>query len=174
MPHNHDTAAAAKTAVVVDRSRQVRSRLSRGLVPLLIAAIVLCGVVVWLRDAKHIITATERMQPYLTPLHRHLQEHHSLPTTYPSVSWPDGSDRADFVYADPRIIEWAQTAGRPAVIGYAARSTGLIVRHNGRGVAVFENGQVRAEWMSGADLDRTLAEQQKLASAAPTTPPAGT
>lgn len=150
----------------VDRSRKAKLRIGRSLFLLSSAAVVLCAIVVWHRDATHITKACDRIEPAVAAINRYLMENDTLPILYPvraGLDAPPGDD--GFKYVDPSIIRWARTVDRPVVIGYGA-SEGLIVKPNGRPVAIHQDHHVRVEWMSGRDLGALLTEQQRLAGGA--------
>ena len=151
--------------LALDRSRKVRLRLGRSLVPLLLAAVVLCAMVVWHRDATHITKACDRIEPHLVPIRRYLAQNKMLPAVYPTYQDLGTSlNPRGFTYVAEPIVRWARTADRRVLIGYGPNN-GLIVRPNGHAVAIYENGAIHVEWMAVRELQQLLDEQQRLVQA---------
>ncbi len=167
MEQHQNITAQRSPNCAIDRSRRVRSRLRRSLIPLLAAAVALCAVVVWHRDATHIQKACDRLEPHLAPIRRYLARHHTLPLVYPA--YPDLAPQPTpqrFRYLDKQTLNWARSAPGPTIIGYGP-DNGLIVSPNGHAVAIYENGDLQVEWLPSRDLGPRLASQQARAAATP-------
>ncbi|NOT01276.1 MAG: hypothetical protein HOP29_11680 [Phycisphaerales bacterium] len=165
MTPNPPHAVPVPPAVTRRHSQVVRGRLARRLAAFVGAAVVLCAVVVWQRDARHIEAARAEMGALLKPLQQYLDEHAGLPAAYPDEPGTVSPiDTGAFRYADADVIRWAKTAGRPVVIAHG-RSQGLIARPNGYAVIVYDRGTLRVDWMPGSRLGPSLDEQRSLATA---------
>ncbi len=163
MTIHRSQAASTPATLPIGRSRRVRSRVGRSLVFLSLGTAVLCTIVVWHRDATFVIKSRDRITPAIAPINVYLSEHGVLPLVYPVAAALDHPP-ADhgFTYVEEPVVRWARTAGRPVVVGWG-KSAGLIVKPNGRAVAVLENGVVRVDWMAGRDLGRVLDQQREAA-----------
>ena len=158
---DRDHTGPAPAAVATHRSRRARLRLGRRLVPLVLAGIVLCVLVSWQRDARHIEVARARLGPYIGPLERYLRENGTLPLVYPQypgqvLSMATG----EFTYVGPDVAAWARSANRAVVIGWDAGNS--LIGRNGHAVVLYEQGAVRADWLSTRDLGTVLAGYAEL------------
>lgn len=161
--HEPQSAPPVQAAVAVDRSRKARWRLGRSVLPLVGMAIALCVVVVWQRDARHIEAERQRIRHLIEPLRRYVREIGTLPGVFPSyVDLPASAEMRDFTYVDEQMIRWCRNAERAIVVGYG-RSQGLIGT-NGHVVVIYENGELRDDWVSNRQLGQLLAEQKRLSS----------
>lgn len=138
--------------------------MGRRVLPLVAAAIAICAIVVWYRDARFIEVAKGEMTEYLVPLSTYLSENGTLPLVYPHYPGQEVSAKAGgFTYVEQGIVRWARRADTRAIIGYG-RSRGLIALPNGRPAIVYDGGELRVEWISSRDVTARLAEQRRLAT----------
>lgn len=146
----------------MERSRRVRSRLSRSLLPILATAVVLCLVVVWQRDTRRRESEVVRLQPVLRPLQRYLREHDTLPLVYPHYKDdPLAPAEYDFTYVDAEIIRWARSADQPAIVGFGRASS--MIGRNGRAVVIHDQGELRVEWRRVDRFNAQMADQRHAA-----------
>ncbi len=138
-----------------------RARVRRRVWPLPVAAFALCALVIWQRDARQIDWALAGIERFIPPLEAHLTQNGTLPIEYPDAESLADDDRG-FTYADPEIIRWAATADRPVIIAFT-RGTGLIVRPNGHAVIIYDNGGLRAVWVTNTELGKRRDAQRDLA-----------
>lgn len=165
MKGDQHSAASVPDAAAVNRSRKARLRLGRSLLPLLAAAVVLCAVVVWQRDARHIEAARLAINGYRVPLATYLADHDTLPLIYPHFPGQEVSDKtSSFTYIGQEVVKWARQADRPVIVGYG-HVQGLIARPNGHPVIYYDKGELRVDWIAKSDLSLRLAEQRALARA---------
>ena len=68
MVQQHDMPTLPPLDKVGQRTQEVRGRLWRTVLPLMIAAAFLCGLVVWQRDSRHIESAKARLSAYVLHL----------------------------------------------------------------------------------------------------------
>ncbi len=167
---NREHAHASTLGVASADRAKARRRLGRTIAPLFIAAVALCAVVVWHRDETHIAKALERLKPYRATLQEHLDGTGSLPPRFPNGSDHDAeSVTPGFRYLEPEIIAWANSAGRPVIVGLGS-ANGLIVRANGRAVMICDGDHVRVEWRAGHQLGPLLEQQSRLAGTTQSSP----
>ncbi len=140
-----------------ERSRRARSHLGRSFVPLIAAAVVLCVLVIWQRDRRHIEAARHRISETFEPVAAYLEAHGTLPLDFP-YDLLENPSRA-FTYAEPEMIRWALRSEDPVVIGYG-KGEGLIARPNGHAVMIYDKGRLRDDWLSRSALEEQLDRQQ--------------
>lgn len=158
--------AGAATSARRERSRRVRSRLARSLVLLIIAAVVLCVLVVWQRDNRHVDAARRRISASFAPVARYLDDHGTLPIDFPYETGDQVPRTTEaFTYVEPEMIRWAVHSAEPVVIGYG-RWQGLIASPDGHAVMMYQNGRLWADWFTPDQLNDRLAQQRTLAKAA--------
>jgi len=163
LPRSTGSAAARFS----DRSEIARRRLRRGVLLLFAAAVVLCAVVVWQRDARQIEDTRQLIDRRMGPVARYLAEHGTLPYDFPKNADQDLQGKTTgFTYLEPDVIRWAMTAGQPVVIGYG-HVRGLIARPDGHAVMVYDHGKLRAEWLTQSQLQDRLAKQRQAAGLKP-------
>ena len=150
--------------MMMERSRRVRLRIGRRLLPLGLAAVGLIFIVGWQRDAIRKKQARQHVQQYLEPLQKYVDQHGTLPLIYPR--FPDQQVAAGarrFTYVSQAVARWARAADRPVLVGYGP-STRLFFRTSGRAVILYHNGQLREDWILSGQLRPLIAEQDRLAA----------
>ncbi len=140
------------------KAERVRSRVGRRIVSLLIGGVLLCVLVVYLRDAAAIKSECRHLDLLMTPVRKHLVEYDRLPLAFPADLETNPTGEA-IAFVDPKVIRYAQTTDEPTVIAYA-NGYGLILRSNGHAVAIYHNKSITIEWMSKQDIGPRLDAQR--------------
>lgn len=147
------------------KAERVRSRVGRRMVNLMIGGVVLCALVVYLRDAAAIKSECRYLDQLMTPVRKHLRNTGRLPLTF-TVD-PESNPIGEVIsYVDPKVILWAQSTDEPAMIAYA-QGYGLIIRSNGHAVAIYHNKKVTVEWMTKSQIGPRIDAQRKKAGLPP-------
>lgn len=163
---DYDHHAPSSVAVAISRSRRARLRLGRRLVPLVLAAVVLCLLVSWQRDARHIEVARARLAPYIGPLERYVRENGTLPLVYPRYPGQSVSEgTGEFTYVGPGVVEWARGAEKAVVVGWGAGNS--LIGRNGHAVVMYDRAAFRTDWLSTRELSTVLAGYAQLKSSTP-------
>jgi len=146
------------------RSQVARRQFRRSVIPFFATAVLLCAVVVWIRDSRHIEATRAQIDIYLSPIARFVAENGTLPLVFPTYADQLVSDKTGaFTYVGRDIIQWARQTDQQVVIGYG-RAQGLIASPNGHAVIFSHEGRLSVGWLTGSELSEKLAKQHAAAS----------
>ena len=142
------------------KAKRIRSRVGRRIANLFIGGVLLCVLVVWLRDAAAIKSECRHLDELMTPVREHLAKHGELPFSIPIGPDTDPATEA-IVLVDPAIIRHAQSSDEPTLIAYAP-GYGLILKSNGHASAIYnsKNNSITIEWLTKKDIGPRLDAQR--------------
>jgi hypothetical protein len=123
---------------------------------LVFSAAVLAGLIVERRDRWMIQEVTRAMTPAVTALQASTNDLGQLPASVPDVPL-----RIRLAYASNLAREYARATGGPVIIANTPVRD-LVFRRDGKGVIIYENGKIHAQWISAVDFLGQWKRQEAL------------
>jgi len=136
---------------------------ARTFTTLVVLAILLITALTVRRDRMYRRHLMDLLEVCVNRLNEQLAVNPYLPVAWPLDNLPDRirSDFAQrFEYAQDAIRDFARVRNAPTIIAWS-HVLPIVLGADGRAVAVYENGRVRAAWMTEAEFDRHMAEQEE-------------
>ena len=165
MPTIHEVKAGTPGRIggpkgIVDRlAQESKARTRRRLIVrtgawLAITAVAGFFIVVWQRNTRSIDTVVNQLKTPATAIEKSVNEYGWLPAL------PPRTEQAKLQYYCNREAEraYAMNSGRPTIIGYTDQLH-MVLRGRGRGVLIYDNGQVYPKWLSQPEVRRDWRRQ---------------
>lgn len=142
-----------ESVILANRVRTRRRWIIKGFSSLLLSAVVLVFVVILHRDGMTVDECLTSLDRPVAEFQAAVNELGQLP-----ASLPDLPARCRLEVAPPIVREYAREAAGPVIIG-SSPSIDLLLRADGNGVILYENGKVRCEWWPRVDFIRQYRAQ---------------
>jgi hypothetical protein len=120
---------------------------------LCLTAVVLCLFVIWGRDQSTASAILKLLEPAVKDLGERRNALGVLPASLPQLG-------IKVPYASNAERFYAMNSKEPVIIAYTAPVNQLL-RQNGRGIIIYQNGKVWSEWISEGEFLRRLHAQQR-------------
>ena len=146
-------------------ARRRRVRVAQSILASSLTAVVLCVVVIWLRNWVRLQEATERFEKHLPGLVEKV-EAGELPLVYPlPAAEKQPVSSSNFIYIDSAMVRHFRSSSEPVIVAYSP-AVRLILGMDDRVVAIREGNEVRVTVMRADRFGRRFAEQKRRTQAA--------
>jgi hypothetical protein len=120
---------------------------------LFLTAVVLCLLVIWVRDRNTVSASLRVLDPPIKALRDRVSALGVLPAVLPE-------SKLQLYYASPAERFYAMNSREPVIIA-ATLKISLLLRENGRCVIIYEKGAVHSEWIPESRFLSQWDEQRK-------------
>lgn len=148
------TSLVPGSVIATPRLHARRKWIVRASLSLSISALVLVFLVIVRRDKMTIDECMRSMARPVGTLQAQVDSLGRLP-----ASIPESSKTLGLRYADDLVRHYAQQAGEPVIIA-SSPAIPLILRDNGRGVILIQDGRVWQEWWTASEFSKQERAQE--------------
>ena len=140
--------------------------MAKSAVALVLAAVVLCVVVIWQRNWMRLKSAREQFEEHLPGLVETVQATGMLPLVYPPPAPGELTAlRTSFTYIDSTMVRYYRSSQEAPIIAYSP-AVRLILGPDQQVAAIKEGNEIRVAVMGADRLRRRLVEQERRVEAA--------